>query len=235
MRPWILLTVIFSFQWLAGEPLTMLATFGLCVAYAFYRCGVKGKLWSEPNFRLLAIFFLVGAGMMLLCAAQFLPASDLLSQSRRGVQGLSFGETTNWSVNPFSLPEMIVPDFFGSGIAAPTGWLWLMSDSNLGPHYLSVFVGFVPLFFALAGWALGTRPPPQLRGRRGRSFPCCSPSATLRRSLLWLICFSRPLPWCATPSSSWSWLPSLWRFWRAGDLTLCAYRLLRGRLMAAGF
>ena len=155
LRPWILLIVIFSFQWLAGEPLTMLATFGLCFAYAFYRRGVWSKLWSKPNFRLLAIFFLVGAGMMLLCAAQFLPASNLLSQSRRGVQGLRFRETANWSVNPFSLPEMIVPDFFGSGIGAPTGWLWLMSDSNLGPYFLSVFIGFVPLFCALAGWALG--------------------------------------------------------------------------------
>jgi hypothetical protein len=154
VRPWLLLIVIFSFQWLAGEPLTMLATFGLCFAYAFYRSGAWTKLWSKPNFRLLVIFFLVGAGMMLLCAAQFLPASNLLSQSRRGMQGLRFRETANWAVNPFSLPEMMVPDFFGSGIGAPTGWLWLMSDSNL-PYFLSVFIGFVPLFCALAGWALG--------------------------------------------------------------------------------
>ena len=154
-RPWILLTVIFAFQWLAGEPLTMLGTFCLCVAYAFYRCGIKGRVWSQSNFRLLARFFLVGVAMLLLCSAQLLPASNLLGQSRRGMQGLSFGETTTWSVNPFSLMEVIVPDFFGSGIAAPTGWQRLMTDSNLGPHYLSIFVGFVPIFFALAGWALG--------------------------------------------------------------------------------
>jgi len=154
LRPWILLIVIFSFQWLAGEPMTMLATFGLCFAYAFYRRGARDRLWSKPNFRLLAIFFLVGAGMMLLCAAQFLPASNLLNQSRRGVQGLRFRETANWAVNPFSLLEMIVPDFFGSGIGSPTGWSWLMSDSNL-PYFLSVFLGFVPVFCALAGWALG--------------------------------------------------------------------------------
>jgi hypothetical protein len=154
VRAWIPLVIIFSFQWLAGEPLTMLATFGLCFAYAFHRCGVWSTLWAKPNFRLLAIFFLVGAGMMLLCAAQFLPASNLLSQSRRGVQGLRFRETANWAVNPLSLPEMIVPGFFGSGIDAPTGWVWLMSDSNL-PYFLSVFIGFVPVFCALAGWALG--------------------------------------------------------------------------------
>ena len=154
LRQWILLILIFSFQWLAGEPMTMLATFGLCFAYAFYRRGAWGKPWSKPNFRLLAVFFLVGAGMTMLCAAQFLPASNLLSQSRRGVQGLRFRETANWAVNPLSLLEMIVPDFFGSGIGAPTGWSWLMSDSNL-PYFLSVFLGFVPVFCALAGWALG--------------------------------------------------------------------------------
>jgi hypothetical protein len=153
LRLWILLIVIFSFQWVAGEPFTMLATFGLCFAYSFYRCGTWSKLWSKPNFRLLTIFFLVGAGMMLLCAAQFLPASDLLSQSRRGLQGLRFRETANWAVNPFSLLQMIVPDFFGSEIASTSGWIWLMSNSNL-PYFLSIFLGFVPFYCALAGWGL---------------------------------------------------------------------------------
>jgi hypothetical protein len=152
LRPWVLLTVVFSLQWLAAEPLTLMATFGLSFAYAFFRCGARHKLWSKPNFRLLAIFFLVGCGMLLLCAVQFLPASDLLSHSRRG-GGLSFHETTFWSVNPFSFLEILMPDFSGSTLAAPAGWVWLMSDQN-GPYSLSNFLGFVPLFFALAGWAM---------------------------------------------------------------------------------
>ena len=154
LRMWILLVVIFSLQWLAGEPLTMLATFGLCFAYSFYRCSAGKSLWSKPNLRVLTTFFLVGAGMILLCAVQFLPASSLLSQSRRGLQGLRFRETSNWAVNPLALADMIVPDFYGSGIGVPTGWVWLMSDSNL-PYFLSIFIGFVPIFCALAGWALG--------------------------------------------------------------------------------
>jgi hypothetical protein len=155
LRLWILLTVVFSIQWLAGEPFTFLATFGLCFAYALVRRGTLRELWSKPNIRLLAIFLLVGGGMLLLSAVQLLPASDLLSHSRRGLQGLRFRETANWAVNPFFLPEMVVPDFFGSGISAPTGWLWLMSDRNV-PYLLSVFLGFVPFFLALAGWALGS-------------------------------------------------------------------------------
>jgi hypothetical protein len=154
LRMWVLLIVVFALQWLGGEPMTFLATFGLCFAYALYRCGTQEKLWSELNLRLLAIFFLVGCGILLLCAVQFLPASDLLSHSRRGLQGLRFRETANWAVNPFSLLEFVIPDFFGSGMALPSGWLWLMSDRNL-PYFLSIFLGFVPLFYALAGWGLG--------------------------------------------------------------------------------
>ena len=233
LRSWILLVVIFSLQWLAGEPLTMLGTFGLCFAYAFYRRGVWSKLWSKPNFRFVAIFFLVGAGMMLLCAAQFLAGSDLLSQSRRGVQGLRFRETSNWAVNPFSLPEMIVPDFFGSGIGAPTGWLWLMSDSNL-PYFLSVFIGFVPL--SSLRWPDGRlgATAGAISWQARREFSCCFPSATSRRYLLWPICCFRRSRWCAIPSSSWWSLHSLWRFWRVGDLMPCAQRIRRGRLMGAG-
>jgi hypothetical protein len=199
LRPWLLLTVVFAVQWLAGEPFTFLATFGLCFAYAIYRresevrsprSEVRGQvsLLGKQNDltpglqnqtakavtnsprdlglrtpdsglsfrRLLAIFILVGCGMLLICAVQLLPASDLLSHSRRGVQGLRFRESANWALNPLAIAEILIPDFFGSGIAAPTGWLWLMSDRNV-PYLLSTFLGFVPVFFALAGWALASR------------------------------------------------------------------------------
>jgi hypothetical protein len=153
LRPWVWLTVVFSLQWLAAEPLTMMTTFVLSFAYALYRRDAWRKVWSKPNFRLLAIFFLVGCGMLLLCAVQFLPASDLLSNSRRG-NGLSFHETTFWSVNPFAFLEILIPNFSGTPLAAPTGWLWLISDRN-GPYNPSSFLGFVPAFFALVGWAMG--------------------------------------------------------------------------------
>jgi hypothetical protein len=152
LRAWVLLTVVFSLQWLAAEPLTMMATFGLCFAYAFYRCGARRKLWSKLNIRLLAIFFLVGCGMLLLCAVQFLPASDMLNHSHRG-GGLSFKEIVTWSVNPLSFLEILTPNFSGSVMAGPPGWLWAISDQN-DPYNVSNFLGFVPFFFALAGWAM---------------------------------------------------------------------------------
>jgi hypothetical protein len=154
LRSWVLAVVVFSLQWLAAEPFSMMATFGLSFAYAFYRGGSRDRLWSKANVRLFAIFALVGGAVLLLCAVQFLPASDLLSHSRRG-QGMSFRETTIWSVNPLSFLEVLTPNFSGTVLAGPPAWLWLISDKN-DAYNISNFLGFVPFLFALAGWAIGT-------------------------------------------------------------------------------
>lgn len=152
VRAWLLLALAFSLQFLAAEPFTMMATFGLCVAYAFSHRGVWRPLLSLANFRLLAGFFFVGCLMTALCAVQFLPASDLLEQARRGATGLSFKETSHWSFHPLSLLELVVPDFFGPTVSSPSDWADVVGDGN-DPYFVSVFVGFVPFFLALAGWA----------------------------------------------------------------------------------
>ncbi len=152
VRAWLLLTLVFSLQFLAAEPFTMMATFGLCVAYAFSRRGFWRPFLSPANLRILAGFFLVGCLMIALCAVQFLPASDLLEQARRGATGLSFKETSHWSFHPLSLLEFVVPDFFGPMVSSPSDWSNVVGDGN-DPYFISVFVGFVPFFLALAGWA----------------------------------------------------------------------------------
>jgi len=154
VRPWILLTLFFSLQFLAAEPFTLLATFGLCLAYALYLRGTWRPLASAANVKVVAGFVLVGCLMVALCAVQFLPSAELLSQSRRGSQGLRYGETSNWSFHPLLLAEMLVPGLYGPAMTAPTSWNSMVGDGN-SPYFLSVFTGFVPLFFALAGWALG--------------------------------------------------------------------------------
>jgi hypothetical protein len=154
VRPWILLTLVFSLQFLAAEPFTLLATFGLCLAYALYLRGTRRPLASASNWRILTGFVLAGCLMVALCAVQFLPSAELLSHSRRGAQGLRYGETSNWSFHPLLLMEMLVPDFYGPALTSPTKWNAMVGDGS-SPYFLSVFTGFVPLFFALAGWALG--------------------------------------------------------------------------------
>jgi hypothetical protein len=154
VRSWILLTLVFSLQFLAAEPFTLLATFGLCLAYALYLRGTRRPLISPANVRLITGFALAGCLMVALCAVQFLPSEELLSQSRRGAQGLRYDQTSKWAVHPLLLMEMLVPDFYGPAMISPTKWNTAVEDGD-SPYFLSVFIGFVPLFFALAGWALG--------------------------------------------------------------------------------
>jgi hypothetical protein len=154
LRPWILLTLVFSLQLLAAEPFTLITTFMLCLAYALYLAGRRRPLPYRSNLRILAGFALVGCLMVALCAAQFLPSVELLSNSRRGAQGLLSRETSNWSLHPLLLMEMLVPGFFGPALSSPTSWNAIADDGS-APYFISVFLGFVPLFFALAGWAFG--------------------------------------------------------------------------------
>ena len=151
-RSWVTLTVVFTLQFLAGEPFTLIATFGLALAYAFYQRGSLQRLFAAENRRIVTAFGLVGVLMAALSAMQLLPAVDLLESSRRGTQGLPFMETAFWSFHPLSLLEVVLPDFFGRALEAPTAWTWALSGLH-GPYFPSIFIGFVPLFLALAGWA----------------------------------------------------------------------------------
>jgi hypothetical protein len=153
-RSWILLSLVFSLQFLAAEPFTQIATVGLCFAYALYLKGTPHPLISRANLRILAGFVLSGCFMLALCAVQFLPSVGFLANSHRGAQGMLFRETANWSFHPLLLMEMLVPGFYGPALTSPTTWNTIADDGN-SPYFISVFVGFVPLFFALSGWALG--------------------------------------------------------------------------------
>jgi hypothetical protein len=153
-RPWIFLTLVFALQFLAAEPFTLIATFGLSLAYAFFRAGSIRRPLAAANLRIVAGFVLVGGLMLALCAVQLLPSLDLLGHSRRGTEGLPFNETTSWSFHPLLLLEFVVPALFGSALEAPSLWTLVLNCRNM-PYFPSLFVGFVPLFLALAGWALG--------------------------------------------------------------------------------
>ena len=153
-RPWILLTFVFSLQFLASEPFTLIATFILCLAYALFETGGLRCPLSVKTLRTIASFAVVGLLMVALSAVQLLPSLSLLANSRRGVEGLPFNETTSWSFHPLHLLEFVVPGFFGSSVDTLTLWTMVLSNRNL-PYYLSLFVGAVPLLFAFLGLVLG--------------------------------------------------------------------------------
>jgi hypothetical protein len=156
-RPWILLTLVFALQFLAAEPFTLLATFGLCLAYALYLRGKRRPLLSAANLRLLAGFGLAGCLMVAVCAVQFLPSLDLLHRSRRGSEGLRFGETSSWSFHPLALLESAAPGFYQPAEFASESFARLLDDAD-HTYLISLFMGGAPLFLALAGWALSGEP-----------------------------------------------------------------------------
>ncbi len=149
-RPRVLLTLVFALQFLASEPFTLIATFMLCLAYALFQKGNLRRPLAAENLRIVAHFAIVGSLAVALSAVQLFPSLNLLGNSRRGVEGLPFNETTSWSFHPLQLLEFVVPGFFGSAIDTPTLWTMVLSNRNM-PYYVSVFVGFIPLFFALVG------------------------------------------------------------------------------------
>jgi hypothetical protein len=153
-RPWILLTLVFTLQFLASEPFTLLATFVLCVAYALFRAGEVRRPFAAVNLRIVASFAVVGLLMVALSSIQLLPSLSLLANSRRGVEGLPFNETTSWSFHPLQMLDWVVPEFFGSATGTPTLWMMVLANRNM-PYYVTSFVGFVPLFLALIGFLGG--------------------------------------------------------------------------------
>ncbi len=156
LRAWALLSAVFALQFLAGEPFTLLATFLVCLAYSLWRVWNPRRWFAANHLRIMVIFALTGVAMLALAAVQFLPAAALLRHSRRGTGGLPYGETTYWSLHPFSLLEIVLPDFFGSSIRMPTIWTTVLGCHNL-PYFPSLYLGFVPLFLALVGFAAGKR------------------------------------------------------------------------------
>jgi hypothetical protein len=153
-RRWVLLSVVFALQFLAGEPFTFLATFILCLAYAFHQRGTFRPIFSRTNRVLLLAFFGVGALMLGVVAVQLIPASGLLSHSLRGKLGMPFGQTTYWSLHPLSLLEMVLPGFFGPLFSAPSLWTSVLNFSNR-PFFPSIFLGFVPLFLSAVACVAG--------------------------------------------------------------------------------
>ncbi len=153
-RPWLLLSVVYALQFLAGEPFTLLATVGLTASYALYWTVRSSSHRFSTGARILLRFLTSGGLALGLAAILLLPSSQLLRNSVRGVRGMAFAETTFWSFHPLSLLEIVLPNFYGSSLENPTPWTEAVGTPNT-PYFPSVFLGFVPLFLALVGWAWG--------------------------------------------------------------------------------
>src|SRR5690348_1247718 len=154
IRPWLLLTLVFLVQFLAGEPFTLLATFGLCLAYALFQAGFFRRPLARSNLRVLAAFVCTGGLMMALAAVQLFPATVLLRRSLRGAIGFPFSQNTYWSLHPLQLLGTFVAGFPDPMFTTTSLWTPVLNFDNK-PYFPSLFLGFVPIFLALIGFALG--------------------------------------------------------------------------------
>lgn len=154
IRSWVLLTLVFLMQFLAGEPFTLLATFGMCFSYALYRAGFFRRPLAPANLRVLAAFVCSGGLMVALAAVQLFPATVLLRRSIRGAIGFPFSQNTYWSLHPLQLIGVIVAGFPDPMFTASSLWTPVLNFDNK-PYFPSLFLGFVPVFLAFIGCAMG--------------------------------------------------------------------------------
>src|SRR5690242_13495198 len=154
IRRWLLLSLIFLMQFLAGEPFTLLVTFGLCVAYALFQAGFFRRPLAKANLRVLVAFICAGGLMTALAAVQLIPATFLLRRSLRGAIGFPFSQNTYWSLHPLQLLGTFVAGFPDPMFTATSLWTPVLNFDNK-PYFPSLFLGFAPLFLALIGFVLG--------------------------------------------------------------------------------
>lgn len=148
------LALVTALHALAGEPVTLLATLVLGLAFA----AIAGSTSADARFaRRLRLATLVALGMGLglgVAAIQLLPLAQAASLSERSVTVAK----DFWSVHPLSLLEMVSLHFFGdyfsSQSLAATPWLPML-NSGREAFLFSIYFGVPLLGVALLGLIAG--------------------------------------------------------------------------------
>ena len=190
IRPWLWLTLVFLMQFLAGEPFTLLAAFGLCFAYALYRAGFFRRPLQRVNLQVLFAFVCSGGLMTALAAAQLVPATVLLRDSLRGAIGFPFSQNTYWSLHPLQLISTVIAGFPDPLFTSSSLWTPVLNFDNK-PYFPSLFIGLVPLFLAYVGLTMGSD---RRRGFAGWAVLCLVLLAFGRFTPLYkLVLFAMPI------------------------------------------
>ena len=134
-----LLATVVGCQALAGEPVTLAATLVIAAAYVV---GLD-RGWTKRRVIVTSVLGLTAG--VLLAAIQFVP---LASASRESVRGLMRTDDF-WAFHPLSLPELVVPHFFGDYFTSHLRQLaWMVAlNSQREPFYYSMYIG-VPIALA---------------------------------------------------------------------------------------
>lgn len=151
------LALVFAFQALAGEPVTMAVTAGLALALSFVvgAPGTSNSRWRQRARATLAVAGGLGLGAVV-AAVQLLPMADAVQGSARPrISSKDF-----WSFHPLALVETVAPHLFGDFFQTPmledAPWLGAL-NSGREPFFYSVYIGSAVLTLALVGIVASTR------------------------------------------------------------------------------
>jgi len=151
-RGFALLTAMIAFQMLSGEPVTMIGTVALLVAYLV----VCGELAASARVKVGAVARAVGAisAAAAVSSVQLVPMALAASASPRGLM-----RTDNfWSIHPLWLVESVLPRVFGDTFSQYAQLPWVPPlNSGRDPFFYSLCFGVVALLLSVLGTLCGPR------------------------------------------------------------------------------
>ncbi|HEY7290910.1 MAG TPA: hypothetical protein VH583_13820 [Vicinamibacterales bacterium] len=146
LRTAALTAIIIALQWLSGEPVTMVGTLGLAVAYA-----ATADEWRRTVPRTIGA---IAVGTIA-AAAQLGPMMQAARLSPRGLMPAD----NFWSLHPLWLVEALLPHVFGNFLdSVPQRMPWIDPlNSSRDPFFYSLYMGPAVLLLSAIGAFVGTR------------------------------------------------------------------------------
>ena len=142
------LSAAFAFQSLAGEPVTLVATGAVALAYSLVVGAAAGTGRRDVLGGAAIVAFSLALGMAG-AAIQLMPLGHAASGSFR-----QMGTSKEfWSLHPVAIAEMFSPRLFGDYFGRPVSELpWMMAiNDGRDPFFYSTYFGFPVAALALMG------------------------------------------------------------------------------------
>jgi len=152
-RSFALLTAMIAFQMLSGEPVTMVGTIALLVAYVVTCSGRAASVGAQLRGVSRVIGTVVVAAAI--SAVQLVPMALAARASTRG----QLRPDNFWSIHPLWFVESLLPHVFGDTFRQYNAELPWITPLNSGrePFFFSLYVGTVALLLAVLGTLVGSR------------------------------------------------------------------------------
>ncbi len=153
IRTFTLVAVFVALQMLSGEPVTMMGTMALVVAYIVSGAGYAGSTGARIGALARVVGAMAAAGVV--SAVQLVPMTLAAQESQRGLLKANYF----WSLHPLWLLESVLPHVFGHsyfGYDQQMPWLRPL-NSGRDPFFYSLYVGPVVLLLSMLGALAGPR------------------------------------------------------------------------------